>query len=122
MEAYLSKTRDLTNAGRKYAQSEASEKISEASSLPREGLEEGGDSGGGESPALGSRTQVLQALGMVRGHCAIKLEGKIEDGGKKALAHSCAVQVVVHGLGEEDIHLFALWELLWLQRATAPGA
>jgi hypothetical protein len=48
---------------------------------------------------------VLQALGMVRGHCAIKLAGKIEGGGKKALAHSRAVQMVVHGLGEKDIHL-----------------
>jgi hypothetical protein len=122
MEGHLATQADRIATGRKYAQSAASEKLSEAPPLPRGGPEEGGDLGGGESPALGSRTQVLQALGMVRGHCAIKLEGKIEDGGKKALAHSCAVQVVVHGLGEEDIHLFALWELLWLQRATAPGA
>jgi hypothetical protein len=42
MPAYLSKNSDLTNAERKYAQSEASEKISEASSMPREGLEEWG--------------------------------------------------------------------------------
>jgi hypothetical protein len=48
---------------------------------------------------------VLQAPGMIRGHCAIKLAGKIEDGGKKALAHSRAVQMAVHGFGEKDIHL-----------------
>ena len=105
MAACLSKTRDLTNAGRKYAQSEASEKISEASSLPREGLEEGGDSGGGESPTSGSRTQVLQALGVVRGYCAMKPAEKIEEGGKKALAYNRATQMVVHGFGDKDIHL-----------------
>jgi hypothetical protein len=63
----LSKTRDLTNAGRKYAKSEAPEKISEASSLPREGPEEGEDPGVGELPISERRTQVLQTLGMVRG-------------------------------------------------------
>jgi hypothetical protein len=30
---------------------------------------------------------------------------KIEEGGKKALAHSRAAQMVVHGFGEKDIHL-----------------
>jgi hypothetical protein len=54
---------------------------------------------------LESRTQVLQALGMIRGYCAIKLAEKIKDGGKRASAHSCAVQMAVHGFGEKDIHL-----------------
>jgi hypothetical protein len=34
-----------------------------------------------------------------------KLAGKIEDGGKKALAHNCAVQMATHGFGDKDIHL-----------------
>jgi hypothetical protein len=105
MEGYLSKKRDSTNAGRKYAQSEASKKISEAPSLPREGLEGRRDPGGGESPHSGSRTQVLQALGMVRGHCAMKPAEGIEEGGKRALAYSRATQMVVHGFGDKDIHL-----------------
>jgi hypothetical protein len=77
------KNNDLANAGRKYAQSEAPEKISEASSLPREGLEEGEGSGDGELQPLGSRTQVLQALRMIRGYCAMKPAEKIEEGGRK---------------------------------------
>jgi hypothetical protein len=94
MAACLSKTRDLTNAGRKYAQSEASEKISEASLLPREGLEEGEDPGwgwgvGGEPPTSGSRTQVSQALSewLERGHAlrdeTSRKQSKIEEGGKR---------------------------------------
>jgi hypothetical protein len=42
---------------------------------------------------------------MIRGYCAIKLAEKIKDGGKRASAHSCAVQMAVHGFGEKDIHL-----------------
>jgi hypothetical protein len=51
----LLKNNDLTNPGRKYAQSEASEKISEASPLPRKGPGEGGGPGDGErrTAALG---------------------------------------------------------------------
>jgi hypothetical protein len=106
MGAYLSKTRDLTNAGRKYAQSEAPVKISEAPPLPREGrLEEGGDLGGGESPTSESRTQVLQALGVVRGHCAMKPAEKIEEGGKKAFAYNRATEMAVCGFGEMGIRL-----------------
>jgi hypothetical protein len=52
MGDYLATQADWIATGRKYAQSGASEKISEASPLPRGGLEEGGDSGDGESPAL----------------------------------------------------------------------
>jgi hypothetical protein len=52
------------------------------------GYDEGEDSGGGEPPTSQSRTQVLQALGMVRGHCAMKPEERIEEGGKKALTHN----------------------------------
>jgi hypothetical protein len=81
MQDHLLKNNDLTNAGRKYAQSEASEKILEASSLPREGLEEGEGPGNGELQPLESRTQVLQAPGMIRGHCAMKPAKKIEEGG-----------------------------------------
>jgi hypothetical protein len=51
--------------------------------LPREGLEEGGDPGGGEPPPSSSRTQVLQALGVVRGCCAMKPKEKIEGVVKK---------------------------------------
>jgi hypothetical protein len=51
-----------------------------------------------------SRTQTLQALGVVRGQCAMKPEEKIEGGGKKALAHNRAVQMMVSGYGDEDIH------------------
>jgi hypothetical protein len=53
MQDYLLKNNDLANAGRKYAQSEASKKISEASPLPREGLEGGGGPGGRRTAALG---------------------------------------------------------------------
>jgi hypothetical protein len=91
------KNNGLANAGRKYAQSEASGKISEASPLSREGLEEGGGSGDGESQPLESRTQVLQALGVIRGHCAMKPVERIEEGGRKALAYNQATQMVVHG-------------------------
>jgi hypothetical protein len=112
MQDYLLKNNALSNAGRKYAQSEASEKISEASSLPRDGLEEGGGSGDEESQPLGSRTQVLQALGMIRGHCAMESVEKIEEGGRKALAHNQATQMVVHGFGDKDFHLSGV---IWLQ-------
>jgi hypothetical protein len=108
MEAYLSKAGDLKNAGRKYARNEASEKISEASSLPREGLEEMGDPGGGESQTSESRSQVLQALGVVRGYCAMKPAEKIEEGSKKALAHNRTTQMVVHGFEDKDIHLLGV--------------
>jgi hypothetical protein len=92
--------------GRKYAQSEACKKISEASSVPREELE---DVDGPEKEVKrrpGSRTQTLQALGVVRGHCAMKPEDKIEGGGIKALAHKHrAVQMMVCGYGDGGIHL-----------------
>ena len=52
-----------------------------------------------------SRTQTLQAHGVVRGHCAMKPEERIEEGGKKTLAHNRVVQVVVHGYGDNDVHL-----------------
>jgi hypothetical protein len=35
----------------------------------------------------------------------MKPAGKIEGGGKKALAHSRAVQIMAHGFGEKDIQL-----------------
>jgi hypothetical protein len=50
MEEHLAKQADLANTGRKYAQSEAQEIISEAPPLPREGLEVGEDPEGGEPP------------------------------------------------------------------------
>jgi hypothetical protein len=34
----------------------------------------------------------------------MKPEEKIEGGGKKALAHNRAVQMMVRGYGDEDIH------------------
>jgi hypothetical protein len=35
----------------------------------------------------------------------MKPEEKIEEVGKKALAHNQAVQTMVHGYGDKDIHL-----------------
>jgi hypothetical protein len=111
MQDDLLKNNDLANAGRKYAQSGASEKISEASSLPREGLDGGEGPGDEELQPLGSmhRTQVLQALGMIRGHCVMGPAEKIEEDGRKALAHNQATQnlsqMEVHGFGDKEIHL-----------------
>jgi hypothetical protein len=71
---------------RKHAQSEASKKISEASSVPREELE---DVDGPEKEVKRhpeSRTQTLQALEVVRGYCAMKPAEKDEEDGKKACA------------------------------------
>jgi hypothetical protein len=35
----------------------------------------------------------------------MKPEERIEEGGKKALAHNRVVQVMVHGYGDNDVHL-----------------
>jgi hypothetical protein len=88
MGDYFATQADWANSGRKYAQSAyrsaASENISEASPLPREGLKDGEDPEGGELPPSESKTKaLLQALGMVRGYCAMKPEEKVEEGGKK---------------------------------------
>jgi hypothetical protein len=40
---------------------------------------------------------------------------KIEEDGKKALAHSCAVQMMVCGMAER---VYTMQEQFWLQRAT----
>jgi hypothetical protein len=105
MEDYFAAQALTIAAGRKYAHSEAPEKISEASSVPREGLEhvDGSDEEVAQHPKSG--TQALQALGAVRGQCAMKPEEKIEVGGKKALAHNRAAQMMVRGYGDKDIHL-----------------
>ena len=62
MGGYFATQADWASSGRKCAQSEASEKILEASSLPREGREEGGGSDDRESQPVESRTQVLYKL------------------------------------------------------------
>jgi hypothetical protein len=59
---------------------------------------------------------------------------KIEGDGNKALAHSRAVQMIVHGFGEEDIHLVGAilaakgplsmpwtWEISHIYGNTRPG-
>jgi hypothetical protein len=87
MGGYFATQADWASSGRKCAQSEASEKISGAPPLPRaEGLKGGGNSEGGELPPSEGRTEVLQALGMIRGYCAMKTEEKIEGGGKKSVS------------------------------------
>ena len=85
MEEYMHESAPARQPGRKYAQSEASEKISEASGAPREVLEDV-DGTGEEAPVYQrNKTNVLQALRTVRGYCAMsKVEKEAEDG-KKAL-------------------------------------
>ena len=88
---------------RKYAQSEASEKISEASGVPREGIEDV-EGTGGETPVYQkNKTNVLQAQGMVRGYCAMAKDEKDAEDGRKALAYNGAVPMIVYGPGEKDI-------------------
>ena len=70
MEDYLGENDPARQPGRKYAQSEASEKISEASGLPREGVEDAKGTGGETPVYQKNKTNVLQAQGMVRGYCA----------------------------------------------------
>ena len=65
MEDYLGENAPARLPGRKYAQSEASEKISEASGAPREGLE-GVDGTGGEAPVYQKNKQMFCKL---RGLC-----------------------------------------------------
>jgi hypothetical protein len=105
MEDYFAAQALTIAAGRKHAHSEASEKISEASSVPREGLEDVDGSDEEVVQHSKSRTQALQAPGVVRGQCAMKSEEKIEEGGKKALAHNRTAQMMVCGYGDADIHL-----------------
>jgi hypothetical protein len=57
------------------------------------------------SAILGVELKALQTLGVVRGYCAMKPAEKDEEDGKKALAYNIATTVIVHGFGEEDIHL-----------------
>jgi hypothetical protein len=85
--------------------SEASEKISKASGAPREVLEDV-DGTGEEGPVYQkNKTNVLQALGVLRGYCAMsKVEKEAEDE-KKALANHGAVPMVVCGLGEKNIRV-----------------
>jgi hypothetical protein len=105
MEDYLAAQALTRVSGRKYAQSEASEKISEASSVPREELEDVDGPAKEVRRHPESRTQTLQALGVVRGYCAMTTAEKDEEDGKKALAYSSATTMTVHGFGEKDIHL-----------------
>jgi hypothetical protein len=104
-EYFAAQALTIADLGRKYAHSEAPEKISEASSVPREGSEDVDGSDEEVVQHSKSRTQTPQALGVARGQCAMEPEEKIEEDGKKALAHNRAVQMMVHGYGGEDVRL-----------------
>ena len=83
MGDYLAENALARFPGRKYAQSEASEKISEASGAPREVLEDV-DGTGGEAPVYQkNKTNVLQALRTVRGYCAMSTDEKDAEDEKK---------------------------------------
>ena len=83
MEEYLDENALARLSGRKYAQSEASEKISEASGAPREEPEDVDGTGEGVPVYQKNKTNVLQALRAVRGYCAMsKVEKEAEDGKK----------------------------------------
>ena len=119
MEEYMHESAPARQPGRKYAQSEASEKISEASGVPREGLE-GAKGTGGEAPVYPrNKTNVLQALRALRGYCAMSKVMKEAEDGKKALAYHGAVPMVVYCLGELERRIFGLQELFWLQKAIS---
>jgi hypothetical protein len=105
MEDHLDENALARPPRRKYAQSEASEKISEASGASREVLEDVDGTGEGAPVYQKNKTNVLQALRALRGYCAMsKVEKEAEDG-KKALAYRGAVPMVVCGLGEENIRV-----------------
>jgi hypothetical protein len=106
MEEYLDENALARLSGRKYAHSEASEKISEASGAPR-GEPEDVDGTGEEvlKHHHKNKTNVLQALGVLRGYCAMSKAKKDAEGGKKALTYHGAVPVVVCGLGEKNIRV-----------------
>jgi hypothetical protein len=105
MAEYLDEGALTRLSGRMYAQSEASENISEVSSAPREEAEDVDGKGKEVKSHPKSRTQVLQAMRTVRGYCAMKPAEKDGEDGKKALAHNRAVQMMVHGYGDKDVHL-----------------
>jgi hypothetical protein len=71
MEDYFAKQALTGLSGKKYAQSEAPENISEASSAPREEVEDVGGKAKGVKSHPKSRTQALQAMGVVRGCLAL---------------------------------------------------
>jgi hypothetical protein len=83
MEDYLDEKALARLPGRKYAQSKASEKISEASEAPREEPEDVDGTGEEVQSHHKNRTQGLQALGVVRGYCAMTKAEKAEEDGKK---------------------------------------
>ena len=72
--------------GKKYAQSEAPENISEASSAPREEVEDVDGKAKEVKSHPGSRTQALQAMKAVRGYCAMKTAEKDGEDGKKSIS------------------------------------
>jgi hypothetical protein len=94
---------DSIAAGRKCAQSGTSKNIKYiGSTLPRcieKGLIEVLDGPDGEVvPHSKSRTQTLQALAVVRGHCAMKPADRAEEDGKKALTYNCATAMTAPAL------------------------
>jgi hypothetical protein len=103
MEEYLDENALARLSGRKYAQSEASKKISEASGAPREEPEDVDGTGEEVQKHHKNKTNVLQALRALRGYCAMSKAEKDAEDGKKALAYHGAVPMVVCGLGEKNI-------------------
>jgi hypothetical protein len=104
MGGHLATPADWITTGRKYKTrpERGVKKISGASPLPREGPEARGGSEGGASPLSESRTQVLQAFGISRGHCAMKLADGLGEEGRAELAHDRAAPVMAYGMAEKD--------------------
>ena len=104
MGGHLATPADWITTGRKYKTrpERGVKKISGASPLPREGPEARGGSEGGASPLSESRTQVLQAFGISRGHCAMKLAEGLGEEGRAELAHDRAAPVMAYGMAEKD--------------------
>jgi hypothetical protein len=125
MEEYLDESALARPPGRKYAQSEASKKISEAPGAPREEPEDVDSTGGEVLKHHKNKTDVLQALGALRGYCAMSMAEKDAEDGKKALAYHGAVPMVVCGLGEKNIRVATFDATTGnnvLQHATPEGA
>ena len=90
----------------RYAQSETSEKVSDVRllSMPLAGAQVQNVQTG-EEPPPEVNTKLRQALGMVMGYCGMRPEEKAAEDGRKALACSRAVAMIVaYGLPEKAIH------------------
>jgi hypothetical protein len=101
MEDYLGENSPARLPGRKYAHSEASEKISEASGAPQEGLEGVAGTGGEALVYQRNKTNGLQAQRVVRGYCAMSAANNV---------HLCIALIHIHFL---CLHKFWLRSQLW---------